>query len=112
MRGVAGLSGPWGAWRVVRRNDGAVVCLVDVDEVDFPWLAGAVTPGPAFEGCAPLFARVRELAGRGADWGEAYARVEAEVGLVSPEGPVAGFLLRLDGGRAWFRFGGEPFEDG
>ncbi|WP_440901336.1 hypothetical protein [Actinosynnema sp.] len=53
---MAEVSGPWGVWRVV--------CRIDVDEADFPWLAGSVTAGPAFDGCAPLFARVRELAGR------------------------------------------------
>ncbi|WP_157767703.1 hypothetical protein [Actinosynnema pretiosum] len=107
---MAEVSGPWGVWRVVRRDGGRVVCRIDVDEADFPWLAGSVTAGPAFDGCAPLFARVRELAGRGQDWGGAYARVESAVGLVSPEGPVAEFLLHLDGGRAWFRFSEEPFE--
>ncbi|AXX30822.1 hypothetical protein KCV87_02790 [Actinosynnema pretiosum subsp. pretiosum] len=108
---MAELSSLWGVWRLVRRGGGEVVCWVDVLEADFPWLVGQVRAGPAFDGVAPLFARVRELADRGEEWSEVYARIEAEVELVSPEGPVAEFLLHLDGGRAWFRFGEEPFED-
>ncbi len=45
------------------------------------------------------------------EWEAAYAEIERRVSLSSPDGPVAEFLLHIDGDRAWFRWSDEPFED-
>ena len=40
----------------------------------------------------------------------AYDRISEELMLVSPSGPVADFLLHIDGDEAWFRWSEEPIE--
>ncbi len=86
-----------------------------VDEADFPWLAGRFRAGPGFEGVRDLFADELALAERDeADhwtrWEQVYAEIERRVRLVSPDGPVAEFLLHIKGDRAWFRWSDEPAE--
>ncbi|WP_411098572.1 hypothetical protein [Streptomyces sp. x-45] len=85
-----------------------------IDDADFPWLSGRFREGPAYGGVRELFAR--ELALAEADdaehwarWEAAYAEIERRVRLVSPDGPVAEFLLHIQGDRAWFRWSDEPF---
>ncbi|MFI1752946.1 hypothetical protein [Streptomyces sp. NPDC020571] len=85
-----------------------------IDDADFPWLSGRFRAGPAYGAVRDLFAR--ELALAEADdtehrarWEAAYAEIERRVRLVSPDGPVAEFLLHIKGDRAWFRWSDEPF---
>lgn len=85
-----------------------------IDDADFPWLSGRFRAGPGYGAVRDLFAR--ELALAEADdaehwthWEAAYAEIERRVRLVSPEGPVAEFLLHIRGDRAWFRWSDEPF---
>ncbi|WP_425247880.1 hypothetical protein [Streptomyces sp. NEAU-NA10] len=103
-----------GVWHV--RCGEEPVGEIAVDEADFPWLAGHFTPGPAYGAVEPLFAR--ELALLEADldthveeWEAVYAEIRRLLSLTSPDGPVAEFLLHIEGNRAWFRWSEEPFED-
>lgn len=85
-----------------------------IDEADFPWLSGRFTPGPGYAAVRDLF--VRELAllerdlGEGREeWEAVHEEIRRRVSLSSPDGPVAEFLLHVDGDRAWFRWSDEPF---
>ncbi|MEU5983179.1 hypothetical protein [Streptomyces sp. NPDC047434] len=108
-----------GVWRV-RDREGTPVGGITVEEADFPWLSGTFAPGPGFAAVKHLFAREIELLGpvmeEASDeqvdaWEAAYDAVRAAVTLESPSGPVAEFLLHVDGDQAWFRWNDEPFED-
>jgi hypothetical protein len=86
-----------------------------IEDADFPWLSGRFSAGPAYGAVHHLFVRELALAERGdaehwTRWEEAYAEIERRVRLVSPDGPVAEFLLHIQGDRAWFRWSDEPFE--
>jgi hypothetical protein len=86
-----------------------------IDDADFPWLSGRFTAGPAFGAVRGLFARELALAERddAADWEEwetVYDEIRRRVTLASPDGPVAEFLLHIEGERAWFRWSDEPFD--
>ncbi|MFE2459137.1 hypothetical protein [Streptomyces sp. NPDC059402] len=86
-----------------------------IEDADFPWLSGRFRAGPAFDAVRGLFARELALAERDgaehwAEWETVYAEIGRRVRLVSPDGPVAEFLLHIDGDRAWFRWSDEPFE--
>jgi len=99
-------------WRV--RGGGEAVGEILIDDVDFPWLAGTFTAGPGFEAVRELFARELALAERDDDreeWERVYGEIGRRVALSSPDGPVAEFLLHIEGDRAWFRWSDEPFED-
>ncbi|SME92493.1 hypothetical protein [Streptomyces sp. Amel2xC10] len=107
-------------WQVRGGADGEErVGEIRIDDADFPWLSGRFGPGPEFAAVAPFFARELALleAGlevEGYDWQEwerAYDEVRRRVRLVSPSGPVAEFLLHIQGDEAWFRWSDEPFED-
>ncbi|PPS80529.1 hypothetical protein [Streptomyces sp. MH60] len=85
-----------------------------IDDADFPWLSGRFRAGPAYGAVRELFARELALAEaddaeHGARWEAAYAEIERRVRLVSPDGPVAEFLLHIKGDRAWFRWSDDPF---
>ncbi|MEU3499114.1 hypothetical protein [Kitasatospora cineracea] len=98
-------------WRLLRGTE--PVGEIRIDEADFPWLRGEFAPGPGWAEAAPRFAETLRLV-REEEWGEfdrAYAAVERDYALHSPDGPVAEFLLHIDPPRAWFRFSEEPFED-
>ncbi len=106
-------------WQVRGREagDGGEVRIgeIRIDDSDFPWLSGWFTPGPAYPAVRELFARELALAERDdADhwkrWEAVYAEIERRVRLVSPDGPVAEFLLHIEGDRAWFRWSDEPSE--
>lgn len=84
-----------------------------IDDADFPWLSGRFRAGPAYGAVQDLFARElalaeRDDAGHWAEWEAVYGEIERRVRLVSPDGPVAGFLLHIRGERAWFRWSDEP----
>ncbi|MGF1432323.1 hypothetical protein [Kitasatospora sp. LaBMicrA B282] len=102
-------------WRLVRGEE----CIgeIEVDGSDFPWMSGRFRPAPGFDEVRPLFERELALLDdpvAGADSDEWEAVVE-EIGsllrLVGPAGPVAEFLLHVDGDRAWFRWSDEPFDE-
>ncbi|MEU0394347.1 hypothetical protein ABZ208_16490 [Streptomyces sp. NPDC006208] len=102
-------------WRVLGAAGDAVGDIV-IDEADFPWLHGRFVPGPGFATVEPLFHRELELLERydedetaGEEWEAVYADIGRAVSLVSPTGPVAEFLLHIEGDRAWFRWSDEPF---
>ncbi|MEV0179765.1 hypothetical protein AB0I54_10760 [Streptomyces sp. NPDC050625] len=99
-------------WRV--RSGGEAVGEILIDDMDFPWLSGRFTPGPAFGSVRELFARELALADRDDDWElweEAYEEIRRRVSLSSPDGPVPEFLLHIEGDRAWFRWSDEPFDE-
>ncbi|MET9351994.1 hypothetical protein ABZY14_03100 [Streptomyces sp. NPDC006617] len=90
---------------------------IRIDEVDFPWLSGRFRAGPAYGAVRDLFARELALAeGDDAEhwtrWEAVYDEIERRVRLVSPDGPVAEFLLHIKGDRAWFRWSDEPLGPG
>ncbi|MFJ4466657.1 hypothetical protein ACIP2X_03965 [Streptomyces sp. NPDC089424] len=82
---------------------------IAVDDSDFPWLAGRFVAGPAFTAVRDLFARELALAQRDGErhwqeWETVYDEIRRRVSLSSPDGPVADFLLHIEGDRAWFRW--------
>ncbi|MFJ3888389.1 hypothetical protein [Streptomyces rubrogriseus] len=86
---------------------------IRIDEADFPWLSGRFSAGPAYGAVRDLFARELALAqaddaGHRARWEAVHDEIERRVRLVSPDGPVAEFLLHIKGDRAWFRWSDEP----
>ncbi|GHH00034.1 hypothetical protein [Streptomyces lanatus] len=100
---------------MVRGGDGPVGEIL-VDDSDFPWLSGRFTPGPGYEAVRDLFVRELALLERDQDeerdqWEAAYDEIRRRVTLASPDGPVAEFLLHIEGDRAWFRWSEEPFGD-
>ncbi|MFH9570908.1 hypothetical protein [Streptomyces sp. NPDC017230] len=94
---------------------GAEVGEILIDDADFPWLSGRFRAGPGFDAVQDLFAREialveRDDEGHREEWETVYAEIERRVRLVSPDGPVAEFLLHIQGERAWFRWSDEPFQ--
>ncbi|ANS70066.1 hypothetical protein SLINC_7842 [Streptomyces lincolnensis] len=101
-------------WQV--RSGADAVGEILIDDADFPWLSGRFTAGPGYDAVQELFARElaltrRDDAGHWQQWEEAYDEIRRRVSLTSPDGPVAEFLLHIDGDRAWFRWSDEPFGD-
>ncbi|WP_371494175.1 hypothetical protein OG871_03615 [Kitasatospora sp. NBC_00374] len=102
-------------WQLVRRRGPEPEPLgeIVIEEADFPWLHGRFVPGPAFPVVEPLFIRSAALA-EAEDWeafDQVYEEIRRAVSLRSPSGPVAEFLLHIEGDRAWFRWSDEPFDD-
>lgn len=100
-------------WQV--RTGAEPVGEILVEDADFPWLSGRFTAGPAFAEVRGLFARELALVERDdeehrQEWETAYDEITRRVYLSSPDGPVAEFLLHIEGDRAWFRWSDEPFE--
>ncbi|MER6322042.1 hypothetical protein ACWDF1_03070 [Streptomyces coelicoflavus] len=96
-----------------RAEAGAEIGEILIEDADFPWLSGRFRAGPAYGAVRDLFARELALAeggGAGPEWETVCAEIERRVRLVSPDGPVAEFLLHIEGDRAWFRWSDEPFE--
>ncbi|MFI7404226.1 hypothetical protein ACIBW9_27725 [Streptomyces sp. NPDC049541] len=99
-------------WRV--RSGAEPVGEILIDDADFPWLSGRFTAGPAFESVRDLFARELALMDQDheehwQEWETTYDEITRRVSLSSPDGPVAEFLLHIEGDRAWFRWSDEPF---
>ncbi len=87
-------------WHV--SGGGEAVGEILIDEADFPWLAGRFTPGPGYEAVRDLFARELALLERDQEaeveaWEAAYDGIRSRVSLSSPDGPVAEFLLHIEG---------------
>lgn len=90
-------------WRL--RDGDEPVGEILIDEADFPWLAGRFTPGPGYAAVRELFVRELALLERDFDevaeaWEAAYGEIRSRVSLSSPDGPVAEFLLHIEGDRA------------
>ncbi|MFF8969968.1 hypothetical protein [Streptomyces sp. NPDC014995] len=86
-----------------------------VDDHDFPWLSGRFSPGPAYGAVEPLFTRELALLEEDLDanldeWEAVQAEIRRRVTLTSSGGPVAEFLLHIQGDQAWFRWSEKPFE--
>ncbi|MFI1359655.1 hypothetical protein ACH4TV_39675 [Streptomyces sp. NPDC020898] len=98
-------------WRLER--DDALVGEIVIEDADFPWLSGRFVPEPAFVEVEPWFAESLALveAEEYERFEDAYDRIAHGLNLVSPEGPVAEFLLHIRDGHAWFRWSDEPFEN-
>ena len=101
------------AWLLVR--NGEVVAEIEIDGADQPWLLGRLVPRPGFRAVRALLARQEELmrATRkdDAELTGIYDRVNAELTLLTPDGPAAEFWLRTDGDRAWLRVSYEPLDE-
>jgi hypothetical protein len=101
-----------GRWSLTRESK--LVGVIDVRDVDFPWLSGTWTPTADFDDVAPLFrhelALMNALKDDVDEWEAAYAQVREAVTLHYPDGNVVPeFLLHIDGDEAWFRWSDEPF---
>ncbi|MFJ9646175.1 hypothetical protein ACWEPM_29040 [Streptomyces sp. NPDC004244] len=85
---------------------------IEIVESDFPWLRGRFTPQRAFAEFRPWFDEAH-AALEDEDFerfDEVYASMTRSLSLVSPAGPVAEFLLHIQGGEAWFRWSDTPFD--
>ncbi|MGW0598771.1 hypothetical protein ACWD11_16675 [Streptomyces sp. NPDC002776] len=100
-------------WHI--RSGDEPVGEIAIDDADFPWLSGRFTPGPGYASVRDLFARELALVARVdeevEEWEAAYDEIRRRVSLSSPDGPVAEFLLHIEGDRAWFRWSDEPLEE-
>ncbi|KJY35866.1 hypothetical protein [Streptomyces sp. NRRL S-495] len=91
------------SWRLVRA--GELLGEIVIAEADFPWLHGWFVPTAAFGAVQPWFEESLALldAEEHERFDASYQRIAGALSLVAPAGPVAEFLLHVDGGRAWFR---------
>ncbi|WP_406194026.1 hypothetical protein OH807_04250 [Kitasatospora sp. NBC_01560] len=98
-------------WRLLRGDE--PIGEIHVDDGDFPWLSGGFAPAPGFAAVRPWFEESRALldAEDHEAFDRSYDRIADALTLVAPDGPVAEFLLHIDGGRASFRWSDEPFEE-
>ncbi|MFE7957516.1 hypothetical protein [Streptomyces sp. NPDC057413] len=96
------------------RGEAGALGQIAVDDSDFPWLHGRFTAGPAFDSVRALFERELELADAEdwAGWERVLDDIDRAVTLHAPHGPVAAFLLHIEGDRAWFRWSDEPVSEG
>ncbi|SDT82016.1 hypothetical protein SAMN05216371_6931 [Streptomyces sp. TLI_053] len=97
------------SWRLVR--EGEELGEIVIDDADFPWLHGRFVPTAAFGEVRPWFEESSALleAEEYERFDASYERIAGALSLLAPTGPVAEFLLHVDGGRAWFRWSDEPF---
>lgn len=95
------------------REGSSVLGVITVDDLDFPWLSGSFAAAPGFARWAPVFAESSRMLDELADvddpagwehWEAWYDRISTALTLVAPAGPVAEFLLHIDGARASFRW--------
>lgn len=109
------MDGAGEVWQL-RRGD-AVIGEITVTEADFPWLRGTLTPRDGFAEVAPLFAEELALTEAFEDdnseetiaaWEAVHDQIAATMTLAGPSGPVAEFLLHIDGTEAWFRWIDSP----
>lgn len=78
-----------------------------------PGSAGRFVPAEGFADVEPLFDRELLLVEEEAVFEELDAvvgEISEKLQLIGPAGPVAEFLLHIDGEPAWFRWSDEPFE--
>ncbi|MER5780680.1 hypothetical protein ABT104_02975 [Streptomyces mobaraensis] len=100
------MTDPDTTWRLM--SGGTLVGTITVDDGDMPWLHGRFVPEAAFDRFKPWFDEVNTIveAEEFERFDAAYDPIESALTLVSPSGPVAGFLLHIDQDRAWFRWDG------
>jgi len=98
-------------WRLER--DQQLLGEILIDDADFPWLSGRFVPEPAFAEVEPWFVELLALVETEEHerFDGAYDRIARALTLVSPSGPVAEFLLHIEGDQAWFRWSDEPFDE-
>ncbi|MEU7551464.1 hypothetical protein AB0B01_03725 [Streptomyces sp. NPDC044571] len=103
-------------WRLERRwgqeHGRELVGEIAIAGFDFPWLSGRFTPQPAFAVFKPWFDEARAVLAEEdfERFDEVYASIARRLTLVSPTGPVAEFLLHIEGDEARFRWSDTPFE--
>lgn len=98
-------------WRVMRQD--TLLGTITVEEADFPRLGGSFLPEPAFTQVKPWFDEVlavMEAEAFDERLDAAHERIARALTLVPPSGPVAGFLLHIDGDTARFRRNDESAE--
>ncbi|NXY97369.1 hypothetical protein HYE82_23940 [Streptomyces sp. BR123] len=85
---------------------------IEIVETDFPWLRGRFTAQRAFAEFRPWFDEaLAALEDEDFErFDEVYESMTRTLRLVSPDGPVAEFLLHIQGDAAWFRWSDTPFE--
>ena len=92
---------------VYLQRDNVRLCVIHIDEYDFPWSVGRFEATPEFETIRPLF--VAELAVDPDDmdaWGVAYDQIMAlDLQLVNADtgNDLGMFVLHIDGDHASFR---------
>ncbi|GAB3173659.1 hypothetical protein GCM10027059_45080 [Myceligenerans halotolerans] len=96
-------------------HSGEAIGTITIDGGDFPWLEGAFEPHPGFAQFQPLFDRELELIHADLPeqvptWESLYDQITRQLSLHDPDGPVAEYLLHIEGDRAWFRWSDTPFE--
>ncbi|MFJ3794640.1 hypothetical protein [Kitasatospora sp. NPDC090091] len=97
-------------WRLSQQDE--LVGEIVIEGGEFPWLSGRFVATPAFADWKPLFDReIALLEEEDWDrWEPIVDEISCKLILAAPAGPVAEFLLHIDGGQAWFRWSDEPFE--
>lgn len=107
-----GVSSVGEVWRLMREDE--LVGDITIERADQPWLHGRFSTGPAFLDVEPLFrqelALIERLEEDYEQWETLYGEITRQVRLIAPVGPVAEFLLHIEGDQAWFRWSNEPFE--
>ncbi|MCP2353790.1 hypothetical protein HD597_000810 [Nonomuraea thailandensis] len=112
-RAGAAVSSRGEVWRLMRQDD--LIGEITIEDADGPWLSGRFVAGPAFPDLEPLFqqelALLDTLDEEYERWETIYDKITRVVRLVAPHGPVAGFLLHVQDGEAWFRWSNESFAE-
>jgi hypothetical protein len=102
------------------REGEQLIGTITITDQDFPWLSGSFAPEPGFARWEPVFvaeeALLKEVSVEDSEegwerWERLYDPIRKTLTLVSPSGPVAEFLLHIEGDAAWFRWSDEPFDD-
>lgn len=97
-------------WRLYRGAE--LLADIVVEDTDMPWVTGRVLARPGLEELRPAFEREWALINEADDldydaWERAYEPI-SRLTLASPTGPVAEFLLHIEGDEARFRWSAEP----
>lgn len=97
-------------WQLRRGQE--LVGEIHLEGGDFPWLSGRFVPTAGFAEVKSLFTRELALTEQEAwdEWDSVIGEINDTMHLVAPTGPVAEFLLHLDGERAWFRWIDSPVD--
>jgi len=103
----------WTGERWELREGASVLGVIAIEVQDFPWLSGPFAAEPGFARWAGVFAESSRMLDALADvddpagwahWEAFYDRISSALTLVAPAGPVAEFLLHIDGAHASFRW--------
>ncbi|MFK0258512.1 hypothetical protein [Streptomyces sp. NPDC090445] len=101
-----------GARKQEREPERELLGEIEIVDTDFPWLHGRFTAQRAFAEFRPWFDEaLAALEDEDFErFDEVYDSMTRTLSLVSPSGPVAEFLLHIQGDAAWFRWSNTPFE--